>query len=179
MNIIKTVDEFTGILAVPAFSEVDELNDTEDSAPNYYFMAIYADRKFLDTLKFIRLFAETVPNETDPVTIGNIEFYPKKESFPILLFEGKLEYNKYPFSLSGFKPKNILDPASIKNGHLQWINSNSLVDSIFIVYDSEGGYLRFSCDDCDGIVYNSFDIKLEYLISYIEENLKDGIEQSK
>ena len=169
MNTIKTVDEFTGILAVPAFSEVDELNDTEDSAPNYYFMAIYADRKFLDTLKFIRLFAETVPNETDPVTIGNIEFYPKKESFPILLFEGKLEYNKYPFSLSGFKPKNILDPESIKNGHLQWINSNSISDSIWIVSDLD--YLHFTYTDF-GVVYKSFDIKLEYLINYIEENLK-------
>jgi len=171
MNIIKTVDEFTGILAVPAFSEVDEF-ETEDENRRYYFMSIYADRKFLDILKFIRLFEETVTTEADPVTIGNIEFYPKKEAFPILLFEGKLEYNKYPFSFSGFKPKNIFDPASIKNGHLQWINSNSLVDSIFIVYNSEGEYLRFSCDDRDGIVYNSFDIKLEYLINYIEENLK-------
>lgn len=171
MNIIKTVDEFTGILAVPAFSEVDEF-ETEDENRRYYFMAIYADRKFLDILKFIRIFEETVATENDPVTIGNIEFYPKKESFPILLFEGKLEYNKYPFSFSGFKPKNILDPASIKNGHLQWINSNSLVDSIFIVYDSEGKYLRFSCDDCDGILYNSFDVGIEDLINYIEENLK-------
>ena len=103
MNIIKTVDEFTGILAVPAFSEVDEF-ETEDENRRYYFMAIYADRKFLDILKLIRIFEETVATENDPVTIGNIEFYPKKESFPILLFEGKLEYNKYPFSFSGFKP---------------------------------------------------------------------------
>lgn len=80
MNIIKTVDEFTGILAVPAFSEVDEF-ETEDENRRYYFMAIYADRKFLDILKFIRIFEETVATENDPVTIGNIEFYPKKSRF--------------------------------------------------------------------------------------------------
>lgn len=169
MNTIKTVEEYTGILAVPAYDERDEFGDTENKDPGYHFMAIYVDRRFLDTLKFIKKFTETAGTDSDLVEIGEIKFYPKKETFPVLLFEGKLDYNKYPFSFSGFEPKNIFDPTRIKNGDLQWINSNSISDSIWIVSDSD--YLHFTYTDF-GVVYKSFDIKLEYLISYIEENLK-------
>ena len=167
MNIIKTVDEFTGILAVPAYKKLYEFEGRE-----IFFMAIYVEKEFLDILKFIRKFTETASIENDPVTLGKIEFYPKKETFPVLLFEGKLEYSKFPFNFSGFELKNILDPTRLENGHLQWINSNSISDPIFIVYDLEGKYLRFSCDDCDGVEYDSYDIDLDSLINYIEENLE-------
>lgn len=169
MNIIKTVEEYTGILAVPAYDERDEFGDTESKDPEYHFMAIYVDRRFLDTLKFIKKFTETAGTDSDLVEIGEIKFYPKKETFPVLLFEGKLDYNKYPFSFSGFEPKNISDPTLMKNGFLHWKNSNSISDSIWIVSDSD--YLHFTYTDF-GVVYKSFDIKLDYLISYIEKNLE-------
>ena len=172
MNIIKTVDEYTGILAVPAYDERDEYGDTKDREKEYHFMAIYVDRRFLDTLRFIKKFTETADTDDNGlVEIGEIKFYPKKETFPVLLFEGKLDYNKYPFSFSGFKPKNISDPTLMKNGFLHWKNSNSISDSMWIVSDSR--YLHFTYTDF-GVVYKSFDINLDYLISYTEENLKDG-----
>lgn len=150
---VETVDYLSSILAVSSFNKSKEVGWFYEGLPDPYFIAIYLDERFLDTLRFIE---ESSGLDNESVGVSVIKFFPKEKPFPVLLFPGEVPTKGELLNLED-------DPMNPMGMNLSPICGDSLQYSMRAEYDPNSKTIYFVFGE-----YSSRGIGIEKLIETIE-----------